>query len=107
MSDLKTVELKATVLDSTEKALQKTAEAVGMYVGEVIDRIALNWQAQDPIYAAQLILEDVIINTNHLKDPEINEALMIVLSVIEKCMDDLSAENIRKAAAEYFETFKK
>ena len=103
MSEINKTELNITVLEETEKALRKTAESVGMSVGDVIDRMALNWQAQDPVYAAQLILEGIIMNTHHLKDPEINEALIIVFSVIKKCMDDLSAENIRKACEEYFD----
>lgn len=94
--------LNCEVLKITEKALSDIAKEMGMTVGEVIDRVALNWKAQDPVYAAQLILEEIAIIFHHLKKNQAGESLVFVLNVLNLCNNDYSAESIKKATEAYF-----
>lgn len=94
--------LTIEVLETTEKALKNTAEAMEMSVGAVIDRMALNWETKDPIYAAQLVLEEMAINFHRLSPEGINSALILIFDVIKRCIDNPTPENIRKATEEFF-----
>ena len=95
-------DLNMKVLDTTKKSLETVAEEMGVSVGELIDRMALNWEVKDSTYAAQLILEDMILHFSHLEDYQIDEALVIVLNVLKLCDDTPTAENLKRAVEKYF-----
>ncbi len=87
--------ISITVLKETEEALKSASNAVGVTVGEIVDRLALNWQVKDPAYAAQMILEEMIIHTSGLSKEEVNDVFVIVFSIIQQCGNDLTAEKIK------------
>ena len=96
-------ELNTTVLKTTFDSLEKASQTLGITSGELIDRMTLNWEAKDPVYAAQLILEDIIGHCNRLEEHQVGEAVQIVLAIIKGCIGDLTPERIKQTAAEYFE----
>lgn len=102
MQSVKKTELTVTVLEATEKALKKAGEELGFSIGDVIDRMALNWQSADPVSAAQIILESYIMNTRHLTESQRCETLYFVASVMASCGEDFSVENIQKAISDRF-----
>jgi len=98
--------LNTEVLETTKNALELRASKLKMSVGDILDRVVLNWKAQDPVYAAQLVLEDLMIHFEDLKDYQIEETLSIILTVLRKCTKsgDLSPKAIKTAVEEHFAT---
>ena len=82
--------------------MSDTAKEMGMTVGEVIDRVALNWKAQDPVHAAQLILEEIAINFHHLKQHQADAAMIFILNVLNSCNGEYTSDSIKKATEVYF-----
>ena len=106
MSDVRKTQLTITVLEETETALKQAGNAVAFTIGEVIDRMTLNWRSVDTLGAAQIILESFIMNTQHLSDTEINEILYFVFNVLKECGNDFSSENIKRVVAARFDYMK-
>lgn len=99
MSDVTTT-LTATVLNKTEEALKHMGELSGLSAGEVIDRLVVNWEAHDAVFASQLILEDMVMHTRLLDREHLNLTFAIVLSVIKKSMSDDEPEALKRLVEE-------
>lgn len=99
MSDITTT-LTATVLYKTEEALKNLSEVSGLSVGEIIDRLVVNWEAHDAVYPSQLILEDMVMHTQKLDRKHLNLTFAIVLSVIKKSMSDDEPEALKRIVEE-------
>lgn len=61
MSDEVLSKIEATVLTKTEEALSKHCENTGLSIGEVIDRMALDFTIDSPELAANVLCEEFVI----------------------------------------------
>lgn len=89
-------EITATVLPQTKNALENMSEVSGISVGEIIDRMTLKWSPKDPEYAAQLILDEMVIHSRYLGPEDFNRTVSIVLAVIKKSLAIDEPEAIKK-----------
>lgn len=100
-SDTKTYkEITVKVLSETEASLLESSELTGMSAGQLIDRMTLNWEADNPEVAAILILQDMITHIQKLDQEQINQAFMIVLGVIKESLAKDEPEIIKKLVAQ-------
>lgn len=100
-SDTKTYkEITVKVLSETEASLLESSELTGMSAGQLIDRMTLNWEADNPEVAAILILQDMITHIQKLDQEQINQAFMIVLGVIKESLAKYEPEIIKKLVAQ-------
>lgn len=65
----RTKEITVTVLNQTIKALEEYEKVLELSKGEIIDRLALNCQIDDPTYAAATILDYIfmVVYSQHKK----------------------------------------
>lgn len=99
MSDVTTM-LTATVLHKTDESLKQLCEVSGLSVGEVIDRLIVNWEAHDAIFASQLILEDMLMHTRLLDREQLSLTFTIILSVIKRSMAEDEPESLKRVVEE-------
>lgn len=90
-------EITITVLKETEEHIKEMAELTHTSVGHIVDRLALNWAVDEPIYAAYLILEDLLTHTISLDWDGTNQALALVVAVIRKGLTDADPQALREA----------
>lgn len=93
-------EITVTVLNQTEHYLKETSELIGMPMGELIDRMSLNWSANTPLAAIQLILEDMVIHVKPLPYEQRRKVFAVVLSVIKKSLEKDDSEFIQNLLAD-------
>ncbi len=96
MSKTGLLQITANVLPETKASLDKMCEVSGLSLGEIIDRMALKWHANDPEHAAQLILDDTIIHTRDLTPEDFNLTVEIVLAVIKESLSINEPQAIKK-----------
>ncbi len=99
MSDVTTT-LAATILCKTDESLKQLCEVSGLSVGEVIDRLIINWEAHDAIFASQLILEDMLMHTRLLDREQLSLTFTIILSVIKKSMNEDDPDSLKRVVEE-------
>lgn len=90
-------EIAITVLKDTAEHLTEMAELTHSSVGHMVDRLALNWAVDEPIYAAYLILEDLLTHTVNLDWDGTNQALALVIAVIRKGLTEADPQALRDA----------
>ena len=79
----KLAEINATVVPKTKETLEVLANASGLSVGEVIDRMLLAVSPSDVNDAYLLILDQVLIATQRLEHDQFNEVILMVLKALE------------------------
>ena len=79
----KLAEINATVVPKTKETLEVLANASGLSVGEVIDRMLLAVSPSDVNDAYLLILDQVLIATQRLEHDQFNEVVLMVLKALE------------------------
>lgn len=90
-------EITVSVLKETEEHIKEMAELTHTSLGHIVDRLALNWAVDEPIYAAYLILEDLLTHTISLDLDGTNQALALVVAVIRKGLTDADPRALREA----------
>lgn len=80
-------EITINILKETEENLREMAALSHSSTGHMIDRMAMNWVAKEPVIAANLILEDLLTHTVNFDLHETNQAIAIVLAIIRKSLD--------------------
>lgn len=93
-------EITATVLQQTKDSIESMCEVSGLSVGEIIDRMALNWSAKDPDHAIQLILDDMVIHTRNLSPADFNLTVAGILAVLKRGLAKDEPEAIKKVLEE-------
>ena len=78
--ELKTLQI--TVCEDTAADLQKTAEAMGLSLGEVIDRLVMLRMKNDAPSAALLIGEYIMLYSTRLSEVEFSKVLDLVKELI-------------------------
>lgn len=108
-----TSEIKATVLKETEQSLLDIGKEMGLNIGEVIDRLALEITCNDPETAAILVLNYFYIAVREQKEEQIAETMERVVSsllqflrIMEISTEEL-IEKIPQYQLEYTQTMKK
>lgn len=79
----KLAEINAKVVPKTKETLEALANASGLSVGEVIDRMLLAVSPSDVNDAYLLILDQVLIATQRLEHDQFNEVILMVLKALE------------------------
>lgn len=79
----KLMELNTTVRMESKEILDALADASGLSVGEVIDRMLLAVSPSDVNNAFLLILDQVLIATQRLNQEQFNEVILKVLKSLE------------------------
>lgn len=97
-------EITITVLKETGDHLKEMAELTHSSLGHIVDRFALNWAVKDPIYAAYLILEDLLMHTVNLDWDGTNQALAIVVAGIKNGLADNDPEALKEMVRKLDET---
>lgn len=93
-------EITVKILKDTAKHLKEMAELTHSSEGHIIDKMALNWAAEEPTVAAHLILEDILTHTANLDWDGTNQALAIVIGAIRKSLHDNDPQALRKLVRE-------
>lgn len=93
-------EITATVLQQTKDSIDGMCEVSGLSAGEIIDRMALNWNAKVPEHAIQLILDDMVIHTKNLSPEDFNLTVYGILAVIKRSLSKDEPEAIKKVIDE-------
>ena len=84
----KLAEINAKVLPTTKEALEGIADAGGLSIGEVIDRMMVKLSPEDAHDAALLILDNLLIATKRLNPEQLKEAILKFLKVLEGSFED-------------------
>ena len=79
----KLAEINATVVPKTKETLEVLANASGLSVGEVIDRMLLAVSPSDVNDAYLIILDQLLIATQRLEADQFNEVVLMVLKALE------------------------
>lgn len=100
---LTTTEIQLTVLNITKEILNETSEKTGMTSGELIDRLVLKWEPRNPMCAAQLILDSIVIYTRKMNDEQFDKTIAVVFGVVKECLKKDGLKSLR-GIFEQFET---
>lgn len=85
----KIAEINVKVLTKSKEILENIAETGGLSIGEVIDRMVLKFCPDNVEDAHLLILEYILIITEHLTREQLDETMLKVLTVLESaCVND-------------------
>ncbi len=79
----KLTEINATVVSKTKETLEALANASGLSIGEVIDRMLLAVSPSDVNDAYLIILDQLLIATQRLEHDQFNEVVLMVLKALE------------------------
>ena len=85
--NLKLENMEITVLSNTKEVIEKICKSIGLTSGELIDRLILRWEPQEPMCAAQLILDNIYINTRKMNNSQFDKTIAIVFTVIKECLN--------------------
>lgn len=85
--NLKLENMEITVLSNTKEVIEKICKSIGLTSGELIDRLILRWEPQEPMCAAQLILDNIYINTRKMNNSQFDKTIAIVFNVIKECLN--------------------
>lgn len=93
-------EITVTVLQQTKNSIEVVCETSGLSIGEIIDRMALNWSANDLDHTIKLILDDMVIHTRNLSPDDFNLTVIGILDVIKRSLAKDNPKAIKKVIEE-------
>ena len=90
--------ISAKVLPSTLDFLNKICGQNGTEIGDLIDRLALNYETQTIEGTAQLILEDMISHTKELSSRQIEKVFYIVITAVrDSLIEETTSSDFKKS----------
>ncbi|MBP3480646.1 MAG: hypothetical protein J6K66_03475 [Clostridia bacterium] len=95
--------IEITVLNDTRCSIEQICKLTGMTSGELIDRLVLKWEPRDPMCAAQLILDSIVIYTRKMNDEQFDKTIAVVFNVLKECLKKDGLKSLR-GIFEQFET---
>lgn len=96
---LKTVEIKATVLEQTKQAINAMMKDSGGTIGEVIDKMTIHFSPRDPTIAFPLAMGELGICLSGLAPAESKKAYIEVAAVLMASMTKEEQEKVHERAA--------
>ena len=82
MAEKKTMEISATVMRQTYEMLLESSEALGLSIGEMIDRLALDITCRDPKMTAIVLSDHIMIATKNQTDQEMLDTITRLFALI-------------------------
>lgn len=92
--DLK--EMNVTVINKTYDAIKDLAKNLGLSDGEVVDRLFLDYNTNDPVKAAQIVLDNLAICTYKMDNHKFELTALVMLTVIKKTLNNGGINALRK-----------
>lgn len=100
------VKMNIEVLDKTSGFIKQFAEQLVLSEGEIVDRSILRYSTKNPVSAAGIVLDNLVMCVHKMDDCNYEQTALIVLTFIKDSLKKGGIKALRETIDELEEHFK-